>query len=68
VDKTNRSSVWLALEADQPYYLEAQHAEFSGGDHLTVAVEIERTGNDSSGHYHSLKEQQYFGFMPETYN
>ena len=53
--KTNRSSVWMALEADKPYFLEAQHAEFGGGDHLTVAVEIEKTDN-STGHYHSLKE------------
>lgn len=45
----------MALEADKAYFLEAQHVEFGGGDHLTVAVEIER--NDSTGHYHSLKEQ-----------
>lgn len=65
-DGANRSSVWIALEADQAYYLEANHVEFGGGDHLTVAVEIE--SSNSSGHYHSLKEQQFLGFMPETYN
>jgi hypothetical protein len=57
----------MALEADQPYFIEAQHTEFGGGDHLTVAVEIEKTDN-STGHYHSLKEVQYLGFMPDTIN
>jgi len=56
------------LRGWQAYFLEAQHVEFSGGDHLTVAVEIERNENETSGHYHSLKEKQYFGYMPETYN
>ena len=58
----------MALEADKAYFLEAQHVEYYGGDHLTVAVEIERNENETSGHYHSLKEKQYFGYMPETYN
>jgi len=40
-DGRNRSSGWYTLEKGKPYYLEAQHSEGTGGDHVSVAVEIE---------------------------
>jgi len=40
-DGTKRHSEWLALEKDKPYYIEASHVEWGGGDHMTVAVEIQ---------------------------
>ena len=38
----NRRSGWIDLTAGQHYYIEGRHTESSGGDHLSVAVEIEK--------------------------
>ena len=38
------------------YYLEASYAENAGGDHFSVAVEIEQSS--IQGHHHSMKEIQ----------
>lgn len=54
-DKINRTSGKIYLEADKPYYLEALHIEGGGGDHMSVAVEIESAA--TVGHYHAVKEQ-----------
>ena len=40
----------------EPYYLEAKTVENGGGDHFSVAVEIE---DDVVGHHHSMKEVQF---------
>lgn len=54
-DSQNRTSGKIYLEAGKPYYLEALHVEGGGGDHMSVAVEIEST--EMVGHYHSVKER-----------
>jgi hypothetical protein len=42
--KTNdgqiRISAWVNLTQGQPYYIEANHIQATGGDHLSVGVEI----------------------------
>jgi hypothetical protein len=35
-------SQWVPLTAGEPYYIEAKYKENGGGDHFTVAVEIEQ--------------------------
>lgn len=62
-DGRNRTSGPIYLQAGEPYYLEALMIEGAGGDHLSVAVEIE--SNEIVGHYHAVKEAQYLGFMPD---
>lgn len=53
LDSSRRSS-WIALQANGYYYIEANHIQYSGGDHLTVSVEID--SNTMDNHYQSLKE------------
>jgi hypothetical protein len=36
-----RVSEWQSLTAGESYYLEVQHLEYTGNDHVSVAVEIE---------------------------
>jgi len=36
-------SEWIPLTAGQYYYIETQHIQYSSGDHVSVAVEIEQT-------------------------
>jgi hypothetical protein len=50
-------SEWVNLTEGEAYYLEAVTYEGSGGDHFSVAVEIEQS--DFVGHHHSMKEVQY---------
>jgi len=38
-------SEWISLTEGLPYYIEGKHYEGGGGDHYTVAVEIEATAN-----------------------
>jgi len=38
-------SEWISLTEGLPYFIQAQHYERGGGDHYTVAVEIEATAN-----------------------
>jgi len=53
----NRITEWLPLTEGEHYYIEAKHLEGSGGDHFSVAVEIEKS--DAAGHHHTMKEVQY---------
>ena len=55
-DSVNRTSDWLSFVKGEHYYIEALHSEGGGGDHFSVAVEIEQTA--MVGHYHSVKEIQ----------
>jgi hypothetical protein len=41
VDGHKRHSDWIALEEGKHYYIESHHVEGGGGDHFSVAVEIE---------------------------
>lgn len=58
-DGIKRHSEWIALEEGQHYYIESHHVEGGGGDHVSVAVEIEQTA--VVGHHHAIKEIQYLG-------
>jgi hypothetical protein len=53
-DGQTRQSEWVSLEAGKHYYIEADVQEYGGGDHLTVAVEIEK--EDTKNHHHAMKE------------
>lgn len=56
-----RQSDWTEiLEAGKKYYIQAYTIEVRGGDHLSVAVEIEQT--EIKGHYHARREIQYLAF------
>ena len=54
----NRTSEWIALEAGEHYYIQGQHLEGTGGDHFSVAVEIEATEEITGGHHQSMREMQ----------
>lgn len=57
----NRRSGWISLTEGQHYYLEGRHIESSGGDHMALAVEIERDASvvgTSESHQHHLREVQ----------
>jgi hypothetical protein len=60
-DRPDSLSDWVYLEEGKPYYLEARHDEGGGGDHFTVAVEIERA-EDAPDHFHQMSEIQYLEF------
>jgi hypothetical protein len=57
-DNRKRVSDWVNLTEGEHYYINAQHGEWTGGDHLTVAVEIERDNSSAAGHHHSVREVQ----------
>ena len=59
VDGRNRVSDWVTLEKDEHYYIESHHVEGGGGDHFSVAVEINQT--EVVGHHHAIREIQYVG-------
>jgi len=65
VDGVNRVSEWRTLEEGKNYYIESHHVESRGGDHFTVAVEIEQT--EIVGHHHALREVQYLGIHTNDY-
>jgi hypothetical protein len=52
-------SDWINLTAGEPYYIEGGTFEWGGGDHFSVAVEIEQTNTSVVGHHHAMKEVQY---------
>lgn len=56
-DGRTRISEWYELEEGQHYYIDTGVAEGGGGDHLSVAVEIERNDTEP-GHHHSMRETQ----------
>lgn len=55
-DGQNRISAWVNLTQGLPYYIEANHIQYTGADHLSVAVEIQQ--NQTVGHMHSMREIQ----------
>ena len=63
-DLGRRRSDWKSLEKGKNYYIEARHVEKTGGDHISVAVEIEQTA--TKGHYHSMREVQFLGIDTEN--
>lgn len=60
-DRPELISDWVSLEEGQPYYIEGRHYEHNGGDHFSVAVEIERD-SDAEDHPHQMAEIQYLEF------
>jgi len=50
-------SNWVNLVKDEYYFIEVKHAQYSYGDHLSIAVEIE-DANAVEGHHHSMREIQ----------
>lgn len=57
---------WFDLEEGKEYYLEVRHHEGSGGDHLTVSVEIEQDAGEMVGHHHAMREVQKVGFYSDA--
>lgn len=47
-------SEWVELKKGENYYLEGRYASGKGGDHFSVAVEIEQTA--IKNHHHSMRE------------
>lgn len=60
-DRPELESEWVHLEEGLPYYIEGRHYEGWGGDHFSVAVEIERD-SDAEEHHHQMAEIQYLEF------
>ena len=52
-------SKWVNLTVGTYYFIEAKHIQYTGGDHVSVAVEI-NDPNALQGHHHSMKEWQRF--------
>lgn len=50
-----KQTQWISLEKDEFYYIEVRHIQGTGGDHFSVAVEIEDF-EAPNGHHHSMKE------------
>lgn len=46
---------WLNLTQGEYYYLEVRMIQYTGGDHLSVAVEIEDP-TITPGHFHTMRE------------
>lgn len=46
---------WLNLTEGEYYYIEAYHIQNTGGDHMTVSVEIE-DDNIVPGHHQTMRE------------
>lgn len=63
VDGRNRISDWVTLQEGQHYYIESHHVEGTGGDHFSVAVEINQT--EIVGHHHAIREIQYVGIKSQ---
>ena len=61
ISGTPMNSGWHSLTKGEKYYIEARHSEATGGDHLTIGVEIEKA--DTTGHHHAMKELQYIGVL-----
>jgi len=54
-DRPELQSDWVWLEEGEPYYIEGRMFEAHGGDHFSVAVEIERD-SDAEEHPHQMAE------------
>lgn len=48
----SRVTAWLNLTKDEFYYIEVRQANYGGGDHLSVAVEID-DANAVANHFHT---------------
>jgi len=55
-DDETRVSDWYELTEGEQYYLESEHQDWSGGDHFTLSVEIERNLEEHDHHHHAKKE------------
>ena len=51
-------SAWVVLTAGESYYLEAEHLQYTGGEHISVSVEIEDAA--ASGHPMASHAIQHF--------
>jgi hypothetical protein len=47
----------MNLTQSETYYMEVRMIQYNGGDHLSVAVEIEDV-NIVPGHFHTMREVQ----------
>lgn len=52
-----KQTPWFSLTKDEAYYLEVRHLQWSWGEHVSVAVEIEDP-TLAPGHHHTMKEIQ----------
>lgn len=52
----DRITDWIELTEGEHYYMKGEHYDGGGGDHYSVAVEIEATEDSLEGHHHSMKE------------
>jgi len=52
-----RLTKWMNLTKDNYYYMEVRMVQYQGGDHLSVAVEIQDP-NVTPGHFHTQREIQ----------
>jgi hypothetical protein len=59
-----RTTRWLNLTKDEYYYLEVRHIQYFGGDHISVAVEIEDPAI-VPGHHHTTREIQRLFVMQD---
>jgi hypothetical protein len=55
---SSHSSSWIPLEGGKSYYIETEHIQFSGSEHVSVAVEIEQA--DTQAHPQSSYAVQHF--------
>ena len=53
----SRQTKWMNLTEGELYYMEIKMIQYTGGDHLSVAVEIEDP-NITPGHFQTMKEIQ----------
>ncbi|TNV88229.1 hypothetical protein FGO68_gene13028 [Halteria grandinella] len=51
-------SEWIPLTKDGYYYIEGRQIQAAGGDHFTVAVEIDDSAQPVMGHHHTKREVQ----------
>jgi hypothetical protein len=57
-DNENQISDWYDMVEGEEYFLEALHYIYAGKDQFSIAVEIEQTDVDVTGHHHAIKEVQ----------
>jgi hypothetical protein len=60
-DGKERISAWKTLTAGQRYYIEAEHQEWTGGDFMTVAVELKQDTLDPDHPHHVMEQQLLVG-------
>ena len=67
-DGQTRMTPFINLTKDEFYYIEARHAEWGWGDHMTVGVKIktDASHNIPTTHHHIRKEYQHFNISAGT--